>query len=68
MYDGKRDKIQRNTLIGTYEEGEYRMIDIESQNKAIKIAWIPIDLWKSKEHGESMSSTNCQCGTLDTSN
>ena len=38
--DNKRDKIKRNTLIGSYKDGGYNMVDIECQNRAIKIGWL----------------------------
>jgi len=37
--DDKPDKIKRSTLIGPYESGGYRMVDIRSQNKAMKLNW-----------------------------
>ena len=40
IYDGKQDKIKRSHLIAPYEEGGYRMIDMETQNIAAKISWI----------------------------
>ena len=39
-------------MIGPYEKGGFKMIDLESQNQALKLTWIPkllqIDgVWKS---------------------
>ena len=50
--NGKSEKIKRDVLIGPYEKGGYRMIDLQCQNQALKIAWIPKLLmiegtWKS---------------------
>ena len=36
-----KDRIKRKTLIGDYEKGGLRMIDVESQFEAIKAAWVP---------------------------
>ena len=38
---GKRDKIKRNVMINSYENGGVKMIDIESHFHALKAAWIP---------------------------
>ena len=40
IYDGKQDKIKRTYLLAPYEEGGYKMIDIETQNNAAKMTWI----------------------------
>ena len=40
IYNSQTDKIKRRTLIAPYEEGGYKMIDIESQNEAIKMGWM----------------------------
>ena len=32
--------MKRDTLIGAYEDGGFRMIDIISQNTATKLAWL----------------------------
>lgn len=40
LYDGKRDKINRKTLICPYEQGGYKMLDITSHNIAIKTSWL----------------------------
>ena len=32
--------MKRATLIGNYEEGGFRMIDITSQNTAAKLTWM----------------------------
>ncbi len=36
-----KDRIKRNSIIGNYEKGGLKMIDIESQFEAIKAAWVP---------------------------
>ena len=36
----KQDMIKHKVPIGTYEEGGYRMIAVESQNEANKLAWM----------------------------
>ena len=38
--NGSTDKMKRDTLIGDYEDGGYRMIDITSQNTASKLSWM----------------------------
>jgi hypothetical protein len=35
-----REKVKRNIMINTYEMGGYKMIDLETYIKAIKIRWI----------------------------
>lgn len=40
LWNGKREKIKRTTLIGNREEGGLGMIDIETYMKSIKIKWI----------------------------
>ncbi len=35
-----RDRIKRNSIIGNYEKGGLKMVDIESQFEAIKAAWV----------------------------
>jgi len=39
LNDGKTDKIKRSTLIGPYELGGYKMLDIRAQNEAMKLNW-----------------------------
>ena len=39
--NGKSEKMKREVLIGPYEEGGYKMVDLESQNQALKLSWIP---------------------------
>ena len=41
VHNGKSEKIKRDVLIGPYEKGGYRMVSLQSQNQALKIAWIP---------------------------
>ena len=40
LWEGKREKIKRNTLIGSKHEGGLGMIDIKSYIQAIKTKWI----------------------------
>jgi hypothetical protein len=53
LNNGGTEKIKRNVLIGEYENGGYKMTDLESYVKAIKISWlqriISIDgIWKEE--------------------
>ena len=40
IWNGKRDKVARKTLINTIENGGLKMIDIISFAKALKISWV----------------------------
>ena len=40
MGGGKSAKIKHSTLIGSYAEGSYKDVDIESKFKSLKIIWI----------------------------
>ena len=40
LWNGKGDKIKRNTMISDYSEGGLRMIDLMSFNKALKSTWV----------------------------
>ena len=40
IWDNKKDKIKRNTLIGPIVNGGAKMIDVQAQNKSMKLAWI----------------------------
>ena len=40
LNDNKRDKHKRRTLIGPYNRGGLNMVDIETQNSALKIGWM----------------------------
>ena len=40
IWKGKPDKVKRNTLIGKYEEGGLRMIDIGSYFESLKASWV----------------------------
>ena len=40
LWNGKGDKIKRNTMISDYSEGGLRMIDLISFNKALKSTWV----------------------------
>ena len=40
LWDGKRDKIKRKTLIGDYERGGIRMPDVQSVFESLQVKWI----------------------------
>ena len=41
LWDGKGDKIKRSIMIGDYENGGLRMLDLNSFNKALfKLSWV----------------------------
>ena len=40
LWNGKGDKIKRNTMISDYSEGRLRTIDLISFNKALKSTWV----------------------------
>ena len=40
LWNGKGDKIKRNTIINEYQNGGLRMIDYESFCKSLKATWI----------------------------
>ncbi len=40
LWGGKRAKIQHKTLIGTYENGGLKDVDILSKIKALQLSWI----------------------------
>ena len=40
IWRGKRPKIKHSTLIGNFENGGLKDIDIESKSKALKLSWI----------------------------
>ena len=40
LWNGKGDKIKRNTMVSNYSEGGLRMIDLISFNKALKSTWV----------------------------
>jgi len=48
IWNSKIDRIKRKTLIGDYENGGLKMIDITSQSKALKVKWLE-KLLHSKE-------------------
>ena len=41
LWNNKQDKIKRTSLYQDFEKGGLRMPDIETINKALKLAWIP---------------------------
>ena len=40
IWDGKRPKVKYSTLIGNYEEGGFKDVDLPSKFKSLKIIWI----------------------------
>jgi hypothetical protein len=40
LWDGKRPKIKHNTLIGSYEHGGLKGLDIELKIKALQLSWV----------------------------
>ena len=40
IWNGKPDKVKRNTLIGDFEKGGLKMVDIESYFISLKASWI----------------------------
>ena len=40
IWKSKIDKVKRNTIIGNFDDGGLKMVDIESQIKALKIMWV----------------------------
>jgi len=40
IWNGKPDKVKRNTLIGDFEKGRLKMIDIESYFISLKESWV----------------------------
>jgi hypothetical protein len=40
IWDGKRDKIKRTTMIGQYEQGGFNVCDIKSHFDTLRIKWI----------------------------
>jgi hypothetical protein len=40
IWNGKPDKVKRNTLIGDFEKGGLKMIDIDSYFISLKVSWI----------------------------
>ena len=48
IWDGKPDKIKRNTTIGNFEMGGLNMIDIESYFSSLKTSWVSggMNNWK----------------------
>ena len=40
IWDGKRPKVNHSTLIGNYEEGDFKDVDLPSKFKSLKIKWI----------------------------
>ena len=52
IWDGKPDKVKRNTMIGNFEMGSLNMIDIESYFTSLRASWVSrfvsgdMDNWK----------------------
>ena len=40
IWEGRRDKVKRNTIINKYEKGGLNMLDIKSYFKMLKIKWV----------------------------
>ena len=40
LWDGKPEKISRNTIIQSYEDGGLRMVDIDVYINTIKCSWV----------------------------
>ena len=40
IWDSKRPKVKHSTLIGNYEEGGFKDVDLPSKFKSLKIIWI----------------------------
>ena len=40
LANNKTEKLKRDTIIGQYKQGGFQMIDIETQNRTIKIGWV----------------------------
>ena len=40
LWDGEGDKIKRSIMISDYENGGFRMLDLNSFNKALKLFWV----------------------------
>ena len=40
LWDGKGDKIKRDTMISDYEQGGLKMVDVKIFSKALKATWI----------------------------
>ena len=40
LWDGKGDKIKRDTMISDYEQGRLKMVDVKIFSKALKATWI----------------------------
>jgi hypothetical protein len=40
IWNGKPDKVKRNILIGDFEKGGLKMIDIESYFISLKASWV----------------------------
>ena len=40
LWDGKGDKIKRTDMLNDYENGGFKMLDIFTFNKSLKISWL----------------------------
>ena len=40
IWDGKKDKVKRNSLIADYEKGGLKMIDVKSYFNTLKVKWV----------------------------
>jgi nucleoside diphosphate kinase len=47
IWNGKPDKVKRNTLIGDFEKGGLKMIDIESYLISLKASWVSRNVFRT---------------------
>ena len=40
LWNNKKAKVKHSTLIASYKEGGLKASDLESQNKALRLAWL----------------------------
>ena len=50
IWDGKLPKVKHSTLIGNYEEGAFKDVDLPSEFISLKIIWIRKFLDKNNFH------------------
>ena len=50
IWEGKRPKVKCSMLIGNYEEGGFKDVDLPSEFKSLKIIWIQKFLDKNNFH------------------
>ena len=54
VWNGKPDKISREQILGSYEEGGLKMIDLDCFNKALKLTWLRRILLRKCDDVESL--------------